>query len=215
MKNTYVLIGIGVAVLVAVTVVVIGAGAGGDGTTATGDTNAATQPLPAGHPSVSGRGQGEAAAAPSDPSVQRTITQLKAAVEADPQNPDLLLRLGDACFLGQRYREAGREFRSVLRLKPGDTAATLRLAMVWHANGDTPRAVAALKDVIATTPQDQEAHYDLAIVYFSQNDIQHAEAEWIIAARLDPASVIGRRSKSFVDLLEGQQSTPPSAGGNE
>ena len=214
MKKHYVLIGVGVATLVAATVVVIGAGTGGGGTTAVSGTAVATQSLPSGHPPVNGNGEGESASAPSDPSVKRTITELKAGVKADPQDPDLLLKLGDACFLGQRYREAGRAFRSVLRLAPGNTAATVRLAMVWHAGGDSPRALATLKGVLATTPQDQEAHYFLAIVYFSQEDTERAEAEWVIAAKLDPTSAIGRRSKSFVDLLEGEQSNSPSAGGN-
>jgi len=214
-KKHYVLIGIGVAALVAATVVVIGAGTDGDGATAASGTAAATQSVPPGHPPVNGNGEGEADPPPTDPSVQRTIKQLKAAVEANPQDPDLLLKLGDACFLGQRYREAGRAFRSVLRLAPGNAAATVRLAMVWHADGDSPRALATLKDVLATTPQDQEAHYCLAIVYFSQGDTKRAEAEWITAARLDPESAIGRRSRSFVDLFEGRQSTPPSADSEE
>jgi len=202
LKKHYVLIGIGVATLVAATVVVIGSSAGGDG---------ATQSLPSGHPSV----DGSAASATSGPSVKQTITELKTAVKTHPRNPALLLKLGDAFFLGQKYREAGRAFRSVLRLVPGNAAATVRMAMVWHAGGDSPRAIAALRQVIAATPQDQEAHYYLAIVYFSQKDTEHAKVEWTIAARLDSTSAIGRRSKSFVDLLEGKQSTPPSAGDGE
>jgi len=215
-KRNYLLIGIGVAALAAATVVVIGAVMDGDGTTAAGSSATATQSFPSGHPPVDGSGEDAAAAAAAtaatDPSVLRTITQLKAAVAADPQDPDLLLKLGDACFLGQRYREAGRAFRSALRLAPDNTAATVRLAMVWHADGDSPRALATLKDVLATTPQNQEAHYSLAIVYFSQGHAARAKAEWKIAAGLDPSSVIGRRSKSFVDLLEDTQSAQPSAG---
>jgi cytochrome c-type biogenesis protein CcmH len=212
-KKHYVLIGIGVAALAAATVVVIGAGTGGEGISATNGAAAATQPLPSGHPSANGRGTADSAA--SDSSVQRTIIELKAAVKTHPRDPDLLLKLGDAWFLGQRYREAGRAFRSVLRLAPGNAAATVRLAMVWHADGDTPRALTALKNVLVKTPQDQEAHFFLAIVYFSQKQAELAKAEWIIAARLDPRSAIGRRSRSFVDLLEGSRSTPPSSGGAE
>jgi tetratricopeptide (TPR) repeat protein len=206
LKKHYVLIGIGVATLAAVTVVVIGASADGGGTTATRDQTTAGLPLPSGHPSVSGSGTG-------DPSAQRTVSQLEAASKADPQNQDLLLKLGDALFLGQRYREAGKAFRSVLRLAPGNAAAIVRLAMVWHANGDSPRALATLKEVLIKWPKDQEAHFYLAIVYFSQQDTDRAKTEWTIAARLDPASAIGRRAKSFVDLLEGKQSTEPSTGG--
>ena len=211
MKRHYVLIGIGVATLAAATVVVVGVAADGGGTDGASSTAAVTQPLPSGHPAVNGTGTGEAAAVPGDPAGQQTVTQLRAAARADPQDADLLLKLGDALFLAQRYREAGRAFRSVLHLEPGDTAATARLAMVWHAGGDSPRALAALEEVLAKSPQDQEAHFYLAIVCFSQQDAARAKAEWTIAARLDPSSTIGRRAKSFVDLLKGRQSTPPSA----
>ena len=211
MKRHYVLIGIGVATLAAATVVVVGVAADGGGTNVASSATAMTQPLPSGHPSVKGTGTGEAAAVPADPAAQQTVTQLRAATKADPQDADLLLKLGDALFLGQRYRAAGRVFRSVLRLEPGNTAATVRLAMVWHAGGDSPRALAALEEVLAESPQDQEAHFYLAIVYFSQQDAARAKAEWTIAARLDPSSTIGRRAKSFVDLLKGRQSTQPSA----
>ena len=60
-------------------------------------------------------------------------------------------------------------------------------------------------------PDDQEAHYSLAIVYFSTGRVGEAKAEWQTAARIDPTSVTGRRSQSFVDLLEDQQSSSPAA----
>jgi Flp pilus assembly protein TadD len=214
-QKHYVLIGIGVATLVAATVVVIGAGAGGDGATAARNTAGATQPLPSAHPPENGAGKGAAASTPRGPSVQQTISALKTALKAHPQDPDLLLKLGDADFLGRRYREAESAFRSVLRLAPHSAAAGVRLAMVWQADGDSQRALAALKDILTTAPSDQEAHYVLAIVYFSLKDAEHARAEWTIAARLDPSSTIGRRSQSFLDLLEGRQSAAPSAGGEQ
>lgn len=187
-----------------------------DGDDAAGDRTpaAVARPASSGHPAVTGAGD-DTAAIPDDSTVQQSIAGLRGASAADPRNADLLLKLGDAFVLGERYREAGRTFRSVLRLEPDNTAAAVRLAMVWHASGDSPRAIAALKDVVAATPEDQEAHYFLAIVYFSQQDVEHAEAEWTAAARLDPASPIGRRSKSFVDLLEGKQSSQPSADGGD
>jgi tetratricopeptide (TPR) repeat protein len=122
----------------------------------------------------------------------------------------VLLKLGDAYLLAQRFRQAAEAFEAGLRLRPGDPAATVRLAMVWHAGGDSQRAIEAIKGVLAGTPDDQEAHYSLAIVYFSQEKLDEAEAEWARAAQIDPDSSIGRRSQSFVDLLEGSQ-TPLGA----
>jgi Tfp pilus assembly protein PilF len=84
--------------------------------------------------------------------------------------------------------------------------------MVWHAQGDSKRAKRALTDVIKDHPDDQDAHYSLAIVYFSDGRTEQARREWQTAARIDPASVTGRRSQSFVDLIDGNESAAPEAG---
>ena len=89
--------------------------------------------------------------------------------------------------------------------------AQVGLAMVWHAQGDSKRAETALRAVLDAHPDDQEAHYSLAIVYFSTGRVGDAKAEWETAARIDPASTTGRRSQSFVDLLEDQESSAPQA----
>ena len=78
--------------------------------------------------------------------------------------------------------------------------------MVWHADGDTKRAEKAIAKVLAAKPGDQEAHYSLAIIYFSTDRSRQAREEWTKAATLDPATIIGRRSQSFVDLLDGKDS---------
>ena len=40
--------------------------------------------------------------------------------------------------------------------------------------------------------------------------IDKAAAEWAAAAKLDPSTAIGRRSQSFVDLLNGRQTSAPA-----
>jgi Tfp pilus assembly protein PilF len=83
--------------------------------------------------------------------------------------------------------------------------------MVWHAEGDSKRAETALAEVVEAHPDDQEAHYSLAIVYFSAGRVDEAKQEWQTAARIDPLTTTGRRSQSFVDLLEDQKSAAPAA----
>ena len=60
-------------------------------------------------------------------------------------------------------------------------------------------------------PDDQAAHYTLAIIYFSSGRVGEAKAEWQTAAKVDPSSTTGKRSQSFVDLLEDQESAAPEA----
>ena len=205
MKRHYLLFGLGAAAIVAAAVVAVGA-TSGDGATVSG--TAAGQTLPPGHPSA---GATSATVGVSS-QVEQAIARLQKASAADPHNAGVLTSLGDAYMLGGRYRQAERAYRKALASKPGDAVATIRLAMVWHAEGQTRRATSSLGAVLAKEPRQQEAHYSLAIILFSQNDMAGAKAEWAAASRIDPKSTIGRRSQSFVDLLEGKQSAEPEPG---
>ena len=203
MRRHYLLAGVALALALAAAVVVVGLRSGGS-TDVAGAT--ADPSLPAGHPAVE---SGDADASPSPAtgaSVEATIAQLEDVRAEDPGDVAALLELGDAYFVGQYYGRAARAYGDVLRLDPGNTAATVRLAMVWHADGETARAEETIQNVVADRPGDQEAHYSLAIIYFSTDRVADAKDEWVTAARLDPDSELGRRSRSFVDLLEGEQS---------
>jgi tetratricopeptide (TPR) repeat protein len=209
LKKHYVVVGLGIAVVVAVTIVAVGTGAGTD--TSSGSTGDAS--LPPGHPAVSPSPTSGATTATSPgKSLRKTISRLESSHKKRPNNRSVLLKLGDAYFLGQRYTAAANAYQEALDLKPGDSTATVRLAMVWHAEGQSQQALKAIKAVIAEEPNDQEAHYSLAIIYFSIDRVSSARDEWATAAKLDPTSTIGRRSQSFVDLLDGNQAAKSGNG---
>jgi len=189
------LIAVGTAVALAATIVVVGMASGEDGS---GVQQSSTLPLPAGHPSVASP---SASPSPVD-EVALTITRLERRCAAHPQNTALLLKLGDAYFLGQRFHLAEETFQTALERQPGNLTAKVKLAMVWHAQGRTGRAERSIEDVIESEPKHQEAHYALAIICFSEGRLDEAAAHWRIAAKIDPSSTIGRRSQSFVDLLK-------------
>jgi Tfp pilus assembly protein PilF len=123
----------------------------------------------------------------------------------------VLLDLGNDYYIAQRYRDAGQAFREALGLRPKDIAAQIRLAMVWHAQGLTSKAISTLQAVLEASPSSQDAHYSLAILFFSQDQVTKARDQWAAAARIDPRSTIGRRSQNFVDLLDGKESAPTVA----
>jgi cytochrome c-type biogenesis protein CcmH/NrfG len=208
LRRHYLLAGVAVALALAAVIVAVGLRTGG----ASGATGSTADPgLPSGHPTVAGKG-GEPTPGPTaDASIQKKIAKLESASAKDPTDVATLLKLGDAYYLGQSYKRSSHAYEEVLRLDPGNATATVRLAMVWHADGDTARAEKAVKQVLDEQPGDQEAHYSMAIIYFSTDRSDEARQEWTIAAKLDPKSLIGRRSQSFVDLLEGEQSGDTSS----
>jgi Tfp pilus assembly protein PilF len=213
LKRHYVLAGVGVAVLVATVIVVVGTRSGGGGAAGmVAGPSTAGQSLPPGHPAVNGKTGGSTPAPVTNDAVKQKIARLETASADQPKNVAVLLDLGDAYFLGQRYQQAARTFRAALALDPGNATATVRLAMVWHADGQSQRAAQAIKAVLVKNPGNQEAHYSMAIIYFSTDRVSEAKAEWAMAAKLNPSTAIGRRSQSFVDLLEGKQTSAPANG---
>ena len=197
---------VGVAVAVAAAVVVVGMNSGGgDSAGATADQPAGA--LPSGHPSVAAD-QGTTA---PDAAGGTTIVKLERRRAKDPGNIAVLLALGDAYFMDQHLAQAERAYDDALAREPGNATAQVGLAMVWHARGDSKRAETALRSVLAAHPDNQDAHYSLAIVYFSSGRVADAKTQWEAAAHIDPTSTTGRRSQSFVDLLENQQSNSPEA----
>ena len=111
--------------------------------------------------------------------------------------------------MAQRLQQAERAYSQARALAPDNAKAQVGLAMVWHAQGDSKRAESMLRAVLEEHPDDQDAHYSLAIVCFSTGRVDEAKEQWQTAAGIDPRSTTGRRSQSFVDLLEDQQSGAP------
>lgn len=209
MRRHYLLAGVALALALAAVVVAVGLRSGGaSGVAGATDTGA----LPSGHPSVMPTADDPSPAADPGASIERTIAGLQDELAARPKDVPTLLKLGDAYFLAQRNKQAERAYGDVLAIEPGNDAAKVRMAMVWHADGDTRRAEKAIAKVLTDRPDDQEAHYSLAIIYFSTDRARQARDEWVRAARLDPKTVIGRRSQSFVDLLDGKSSESSESG---
>jgi tetratricopeptide (TPR) repeat protein len=167
-----------------------------------------TIPLPADHPNT---GVSPQSGMVDTAAAKRSIAALERAHEANPGSVRVSLNLGDAYFAAQRLDEAASAYGDALAASPGHPSATVRMAMVWHARGDDARAILMIERVIAAVPGHQEAHYDLAIIRFSQREIAAAREAWVQAAEIDPASRLGRASQNFVDLLsdgEGQDAGP-------
>lgn len=214
MRRTQAFIAVGVAVAVAAVVVVVGMNSGGGEVAGAADdasagTTAAT--LPSGHPSPAVDQDEPVAGDDGDADSSDPIEQLEQRSAEDPTDVAVLLDLGKAYFMSQRLEQAERSYSDALAQEPDSDRARVGLAMVWHAQGDTKRAQTSLRQVLGAHPDDQEAHYSLAIVYFSTGRVGDAKAEWEKAAQIDPSSTTGRRSQSFVDLLEDQESGAPQA----
>lgn len=114
----------------------------------------------------------------------------------------MLLELGRLYLQRHLLSEAELAFSAAHTAAPSNPATRIGLANVWYAQGRLVRARAALRSVIAAHPDNQQAHYTLAIVHFSSGRVAAAKAEWLTTVRLNPGSPMGRRARSFIDLLD-------------
>jgi cytochrome c-type biogenesis protein CcmH/NrfG len=208
LRRSLTFIAVGVAVAVAAAVVVAGVSSGG-GEAAGANAEATAGALPTGHPSLAPDQDDPGtpdADADGDADSGDGISLLESKRAEHPRDVAVLLDLANAYFMAQRLTPAERAYADALELEPDSAMAQVGLAMVWHAQGDSRRAETALHRVLKDHPDDQDAHYSLAIVCFSAGRIGEAKEQWETAAGIDPSSTTGRRSQSFVDLLNDEQS---------
>ena len=199
---------IGVAAALAVTVVVIvvdGCASSGQGSSAVPSTTMPT--VPPSLPAV-GAATGSPASTNSGATVQQTIAHLEKALAKQPGDVKTELALANAYLLSQRYDQAALLFSEVLATNPENRIAPVRLALVWHAQGNDQKAISRIASVLRKWPNDQEAHYTLATIYFSQQRTEDARSEWQRAAEIDPTTRIGRTAENFVNLLSDRTPTP-------
>jgi len=212
-RRSLALIAVAAAVAAAAAVVVSGMSSGGGAGASTSQSAGPAGALPSGHPSIGA--PGAAPVADDNPSASASTSPVAEVGSKRGENSSdvqALLDQGDAYFMQEHLDLAEQAYSQALARQPGNPAAQVGLAMVWHARGASKRAEKALKAVLAAHPDDQDAHYSLAIVLFSAGRTDLAKQEWQKAADIDPTSVTGRRSQSFVDLIDGHESAAPEAG---
>lgn len=212
MRRSLALIAVGAAVAVAAVIVVAGVTSDGEAAGGEARNDVSATALPSGHPSISADEPEDVGDGAQVAETESTVERLEARRDEQPGDVRVLLDLGEAYFMAERLDEAEQAYSQALETEPGSTAARVGLAMVWHAQGKSGRAEEALRAVLEEHPDDQDAHYSLAIVLFSNGEIDAAKEEWQTAAAIDPKTVTGRRSQSFVDLLDdGESSSPHSS----
>jgi cytochrome c-type biogenesis protein CcmH/NrfG len=206
LRKSHALIGVAAALAVTVAVIVVdGCASSGQGSSVVPSTTMPT--VPPSLPAV-GAATGSPASTNSGATVQQTIAHLEKALAKQPGDVKTELALANAYLLSQRYDQAALLFSEVLATNPENRIAPVRLALVWHAQGNDQKAISRIASVLRKWPNDQEAHYTLATIYFSQQRTEDARAEWQRAAEIDPTTRIGRTAENFVDLLSDRTPTP-------
>ena len=115
--------------------------------------------------------------------------EFRAAVQANPKEPNVHFGLGYLLWTQLQYQEASQEFRAELENTPDYSQAMLYLADSDIKINRNEDARPLLERVVETNPTNSMGHLDLGIVYAGADHKEDALREFKAAAALTPDDV--------------------------
>lgn len=117
------------------------------------------------------------------------IKQFRAAVEANPKEPDVHFGLGYLLWTQRQYEEAASELRAELANNPNQVQALVYLGDAQMQMGHPEIALPILEQVERVAPTLSLGHLDLGILYAGAGRNEDALRELSIAKKLAPDDV--------------------------
>jgi len=140
------------------------------------------------------------------------IQQFRAAVKADPKEPDAHYGLGYLLWIQKQYAEAASEFQAELDNNPNHIQAMLYLGDTQVELRHPEAALPLLEKALQIDPKEEMAHLDLGIVYADTGRQDDALRELKQAEQMAPEDVnvhwrlgrlyrsMGRKDEAKVEL---------------
>jgi cytochrome c-type biogenesis protein CcmH/NrfF len=104
----------------------------------------------------------------AQPAAPPSLEELEAAAVRRPDDPAVLVALGDAYLAGERTVDAAAVYRRVLELAPGHETASLRLGVILLTAGRPVEATQLLDGVLARSPDQPDALLYRALAGYAQ-----------------------------------------------
>jgi len=114
------------------------------------------------------------------------IEQFRAAVKADPREPNVHFGLGYLLWTQNQFDEAAREFEAELVNVPDHAQALAFLADSYMQTNRSEKAMPLIEKALKIDPDIERAHLDLGILYVDAERQEEAVREFQAAAKLAP-----------------------------
>lgn len=115
--------------------------------------------------------------------------QFRAAVKANPQEPNVHFGLGYLLWTQNQYEEAAKEFQAELDNVPNHPQALVYLGDTHMKMSNPEAALPFIKKALELDPKLELAHLDLGILHADAGRKDDALREFKIAAQLNPNDV--------------------------
>lgn len=127
------------------------------------------------------------------------ITDLKARLEAKPNDPETLQRLADAYFDAKRFNEAVTYYKRALEYKPGEADIFNDLGLSLHYLGNPAGGLNYIEEGIKKNPYHQRIWLTKGfILAYGMGDLDGARSAWEKANALNPESQVGKAASEFL-----------------
>ena len=153
-----------------------------------GAAPAGAMPLPAGPPSAE---------------AQARITQIEAAVLADPKNHDAWAALGNEYFDTHQAQKAVNAYSKALALKPGDPNILTDQGVMYRALGQYDKAIANFQQANKLEPNHVQSLFNLGVVYATDlNKPDEASKAWNKVLTIAPTSDQAAQARQMLSQLK-------------
>lgn len=124
--------------------------------------------------------------------LETAVSDLRRALEAEPESPSAHLNLGTALALSGQKAEAMQHYREALRLKPAFPRAHYNLAVLLAESAAHDEAIEHLQRAIEVDPRYFDAHLALADALARKGQYESAASHDARAVEIDPRHPVAR-----------------------
>jgi tetratricopeptide (TPR) repeat protein len=135
------------------------------------------------------------------------IREYQSALARDPENLDLVVAAVSAMYQAEEYQQAGAVIEMISRRGLRDPRLARLEAQHLLKEGKFGSASELLKEMMASSPEDQNIQLSLALIYLYQNRLEEAEQriEHLHQSNPDSLSVIAARVELALRKQEPQE----------
>jgi tetratricopeptide (TPR) repeat protein len=126
---------------------------------------------------------------------EAAITNLDAALRADPENAELHNSRGFAKESWGEQATAIEEYRRAVQIKPNFTLGHINLGQALNLEGQHEQAISAYQQALQVAQSDPWVHTDLGLTYDDEGKYEDAIAQHLIAIQISEAFPLAPKSK--------------------
>ncbi len=143
---------------------------------------------------------------PSNPSAQSTvnlksvneINKLEETLKSNPDNHELLVKLGHLLNDNGFYEKAISRYEDYLKVHPENVDVIVDMGVCYFELKRYDKSIEVIKSALEINPKHQIANFNLGIVNFANNNIMEARKWWSNAVEIDPNSNIGKKAEELL-----------------